>query len=98
MPWMETNATEQRLSFVVDYESGQWSMSELCERYRITRPTGYKWVGRFENEGKDGLVERSRAANGCPHETPERVVRLLLEARGAYGWGAKKLLQGKRSA
>jgi transposase InsO family protein len=93
MPWMETNATEQRLSFVVDYESGQWSMSELCERYRITRPTGYKWVGRFENEGKDGLVERSRAANGCPHETPERVVRLLLEARGAYGWGAKKLLQ-----
>jgi hypothetical protein len=41
---METNAMEQQLSFVVDYESGQWSMSELYERYRITRPTGYKWV------------------------------------------------------
>ena len=90
---METNAMEQRLSFVLDYESGQWSMSELCERYGITRPTGYKWLGRFEAEGKAGLVERSRAPNGCPHETPERVVRLLLEARQRYGWGAKKLLQ-----
>ena len=90
---METNAMEQRLSFVLDYESGQWSMSELCERYGITRPTGYKWLGRFEAEGKAGLVERSRAPNGCPHETPERVVRLLLEARQRYGWGAKKRLQ-----
>jgi putative transposase len=90
---METNAMEQRLSFVVDYESGQWSMSELCERYGITRPTGYKWVGRFGSEGQEGLVERSRAPNGCPHETPEAVVQLLLEARARYGWGAKKLLQ-----
>jgi len=90
---METNAMEQRLSFVVDYESGQWSMSELCERYGITRPTGYKWVDRFEAKGVDGLIERSRAPTGCPHETPARVVRLLLEARQAYGWGAKKLLQ-----
>jgi transposase InsO family protein len=90
---METNAMEQRLSFVVDYESGQWSMSELCERYGISRPTGYKWVERFEAEGRDGLVERSRAPNGCSHETPEQVVCLLLEARQQYGWGAKKLLQ-----
>ena len=90
---METNAMEQRRSFVIDYESGQWSMSELCERYRITRPTGYKWVERVEAEGEGGLAERSRAPRGCPHETPERVVRLLLEARQEYGWGAKKLLQ-----
>lgn len=95
---METNAMEQRRSFVIDYESGQWSMSELCERYRITRPTGYKWVERVEVEGEAGLAERSRAPRGCPHETPERVVRLLLAARQEYGWGAKKLLQvlGKR--
>jgi transposase InsO family protein len=93
MPWMETNAMEQRRSFVIDYESGQWSMSELCERYRITRPTGYKWVERVEVEGEAGLAERSRAPRGCPHETPERVARLLLEARQEFGWGAKKLLQ-----
>jgi hypothetical protein len=38
---MQTNATEQKLGFARDYESGQWSMVELCERYGVTRPTGY---------------------------------------------------------
>src|SRR5882672_3885720 len=33
MPWMETNVLDERLQFVADYESGQWSMTELCERY-----------------------------------------------------------------
>ncbi|PYR18938.1 MAG: helix-turn-helix domain-containing protein, partial [Acidobacteria bacterium] len=30
MPWMQTSATEQRLRFAEDFESGQWSMTELC--------------------------------------------------------------------
>lgn len=34
---METNPTEQRLGFLIDYASGQWSMSELCERDRGSR-------------------------------------------------------------
>src|SRR6266571_1286871 len=33
MPWMQTSATEQRLRFAEDFESGQWSMTELCERH-----------------------------------------------------------------
>ena len=90
---METNATEQRRSFVLDYESGQWSMSELCQRYGVTRPTGYKWVERVYEEGEAGLVERSRAPNECPHRTPARIEELILAARAKYGWGAKKLLQ-----
>jgi transposase InsO family protein len=90
---METNATEQKLGFARDYESGQWSMVELCERYGITRPTGYKWVSRYRDEGEAGLVERARAPYGCPHRTPARVEQLILAARKEYGWGAKKLLQ-----
>jgi hypothetical protein len=41
---METNPRKQRQHFYRDYASGQWSMSELCGRYQISRPTGYKWV------------------------------------------------------
>jgi len=26
-------------------------MSELCDRYQISRPTGYEWVDRIEAEG-----------------------------------------------
>jgi hypothetical protein len=37
---MHTSAREQRLHFVHDVASGHWSMTELCDRYGITRPTG----------------------------------------------------------
>jgi transposase-like protein len=48
---METNPKKQRQHFYRDYSSGQWSMSELCDRYQISRPTGYKWIDRIEIEG-----------------------------------------------
>jgi len=90
---MQTNATEQRQSFAMDYESGQWSMSELCERYGVTRPTGYKWVIRYREAGRAGLSDRSRTPVGCPHRTPRPLEQRILAARKRYGWGAKKLLQ-----
>ena len=37
----------------MEFLSRQWSMTELCERYRVSRPTGYKWLHRT-NEGLAG--------------------------------------------
>src|SRR5262245_46728825 len=85
MPWMATSATEQRLRFVENFASGQWSMTELCERYGVTRPSGYKWVGRFREAGTPGLTERSRAPHGCPHRTAATIEALILAARADYG-------------
>ena len=42
---METNVSDERERFVRDFESGHWSMTELCERYGVSRPTGYKMDG-----------------------------------------------------
>jgi transposase-like protein len=81
---METNLKKQRQAFVRDYESGQWSMTELCQRYRVSRPTGYKWIDRFEEEGEEGLEERSRAPMRCPHHTPASVERRILVLRAEY--------------
>jgi transposase InsO family protein len=89
---METNGSDERRQFVRDFASGHWSMSELCERYGVTRPTGYKWVARHRTEGDGGLVERSRAPLTCPHRTGTDVEALIVAARRQYGWGAKKLL------
>ena len=89
---METNAAEQRRQFVRSYQSGAWSMTELCERYGITRPTGYKWVARWEAAGEAGLVERDRTPTSCPHRTAVGVEAQLIAARRQYGWGATKLL------
>ena len=90
---METNPKKQRQHFYRDYASGQWSMSELCDRFQISRPTGYKWVKRIEQEGLKSVADRSRAPNRQANQTPVQVERALLALREKYGWGATKLLQ-----
>jgi transposase len=68
-------------------------MAELCRRYGISRPTGYKWTDRFEAAGLPGLQERSRRPHGCSHETAIEITEVILELRRTHPyWGAKKLL------
>lgn len=88
---METHVFDERLRFVEALESGHWSMTELCERYGVTRPTGYKWVARYRAGGRAGLADRSRAAHRCPHRTGGDLEALIVATRLEYGWGAKKL-------
>jgi putative transposase len=61
---METNLKDERARFVRDFESGHWSMTELCERYGVSRPTGYKWMAR--GKGGAGFADRSHAPHQCP--------------------------------
>ncbi len=90
---METDPKKQRQQFYRDYASGQWSMSELCGRYQISRPTGYKWIDRIESGGLKAVGDRSRAPYRRPNRTPEHIERELLALREKYGWGATKLRQ-----
>lgn len=94
MPWSETSPMDQRLRFLTDYQRRLFSLSELCDRFGVSRKTAYKWIQRYEEEGPPGLVDRSRRPHSCPHRTPQRVVEALIEARRRHpSWGAKKLLR-----
>ncbi|WP_337171404.1 IS481 family transposase [Gemmatimonas aurantiaca] len=85
---------EERLQFVRDALSDRFTMSELCARYGISRRIGYKWLARYEAEGRPGLRDRSRAPHECPHRIPKAVEALLLQERQAHPfWGARKLLK-----
>lgn len=93
MAWSETNPMTERMRFIVDLEDGLWTMTELCERYSVSRKTGYKWAERYMKEGVDGLKERSRAPKSCPHRTEDYVVEALLATRRQHPtWGPRKLL------
>lgn len=99
MPWMETDAMDQRCRFVMAYRSGQFDMAELCRIYQVSRPTGYKWVQRHSQAGLVGLQERSRAAHHCPHRMSEAVAQWLLSERRAHPhWGPRKLLRRYQNA
>jgi len=92
MPWHETDAMDQRCRFVMSYRSGRFEMTELCRSYGVSRPTGYKWVRRYEREGAPGLQERSRAPHSCPHRMSKKSAQWLLAERRAHPhWGPRKL-------
>jgi transposase InsO family protein len=97
MPWIETNAMDQRLQFIGDWLSGQYTKTELCEFYTISRPTGDKWIERYQRFGIDGLKTGSRAAKSHPNAVPpdlcERIVAYKLRHPT---WGPKKVMDGLR--
>lgn len=72
---------DERMRFVVDWERLGLPFQELCERYGISRPTGYKWVERFAEEGAAGLAERSRRPRHSPQATAQDIVAGIVEAR-----------------
>ena len=61
MPWNETKPMLEREKFVVAVRSGELTFTAQCERFGISRKTGYKLMNRFEAEGLAGLADRSRA-------------------------------------
>lgn len=92
MPWNVSGVLEKRKDFVCDYESGDWTLSELCRMYGISRVTGYAVLRRWREGGEAGLEERSRAAVRHPNQTPEKVEGRVLELRREHPlWGPRKL-------
>ena len=89
---METRTLDQRRQFIRDLTSAQWSMTELCARYGVSRPTGYKWAARYGRGGLPALMDGSHAPHSCPHRTARELETLIVAARREYGWGARKLL------
>ena len=41
MPWKVTDVVDERTRFVLEYDSGSFTMAELCRIYGIARKTGY---------------------------------------------------------
>src|SRR5512139_3525402 len=95
MPWKETHVEEERMKFVaacLDEES-DWTMSELCEAFGVSRKTGYKWVERYTGLGLEGLRDQSRAPKTHWQAMPAAVVDRLLALRRQHRfWGPRKLV------
>ncbi len=47
MPWRTTCPMDERTQFIAAWLAHEESMSELCRRFRISRKTGYKVLGRY---------------------------------------------------
>jgi transposase InsO family protein len=92
MAWRASRVVDQRKKFVQEYESGEWTMAELCRIYEISRERGYKWLKPSQMEGGGGLEDRSRAPARHPNQTDSSIEQQLLLLRRRHpSWGARKL-------
>ena len=83
---------DQRLQFLSSYQKEEMSVADLCREYGISRPTGYRWINRYNETGPEGLVDLSRRPHSCSHATLEPIENVIFALRAKHpSWGARKL-------
>lgn len=92
MGWTETCAVEERMRFVIAASKREESFASVCRQFGVSRRVGYKWLGRYLEEGVEGLAERSRAPRHHPHAIADEIMERCLEVRRAHPtWGPLKV-------
>ncbi len=66
MPWKGVTVSEQRQRFLEDHQLNYYSVTDLAERFGISRTTAYKWIDRFKTHGLAGFHEHSRRTQAAP--------------------------------
>lgn len=93
MPWKEIVVLDERMKFVLACgQSPSDSMAVLCRRFGISRPTGYKWLERYQRSGPSGLCDASRAPHTHPNQVSTDLQERIVSVRRAHPtWGPRKL-------
>lgn len=88
MPWSKTPVKYQKMRFIADWLSDEFSFSDLCNRYQISRQCGYELVNRFQMEGELAFEERSHARHIHPNKTSEEIIQVILNTKHRFQtWG-----------
>ena len=67
-------------------------MAALCRRYGLQRRIGYKWVERYQQNGRAGLEDLPRAPLSHPNRSRPATVERILAIRHEHPlWGALKI-------
>lgn len=71
----------EKIKMIAESQTKEMSITDLSQKYGISRKTVYKWLYRYENKGIEGLKDKSRAPHKRPGETPDRIVKLLIKEK-----------------
>jgi transposase InsO family protein len=89
---VELGVVEQRYDAVKEVLEGQGTVTEVAERYGVTRQSLHNWLRRYRERGMAGLVDRSKRPSSCPHRTPARSELKVIELRREHPrWGPRRL-------
>jgi transposase InsO family protein len=92
MPFENKSVMEQRLEFCLLAIKRTMSFNMLCDRFNISRPTGYKWLSRYQLYGLEGLIDLSKRPKNFPSKIPQDIEDYIVKQRKEDDpWGAKKI-------
>src|SRR5262249_7928099 len=99
MPFRETCRMEERIRMLSEYDTGNWSVAELCRRYGVSRDTFYEWRRRRDGGALDWFMDRSHAPLRCPHTTSAELRDAIISLRRIFPiWGRASCLRSSRTA
>jgi len=81
MPWTVINQMDLKIQLVNDWNNGCSCITDLSQKYGVSRPTIYKWLKRHERFGIEGLKEQSRAPKNRPYRTSPKILDLVIEEK-----------------
>jgi len=66
-------------------------ISETARRWHTSRQVAREWIRRFDEEGEEGLRDRSLRLYRCPKQTSPEVEQEVLESSQATNYGRERL-------
>ncbi len=81
-----------RREFVTFVQTHTVSLSELCRRFGISRPTAYKWLKRAAESTQEEFADRSRRPLTSPTRTNFAMEHEIVKLRQQHtSWGGRKI-------
>ena len=90
MPWKETTTMEQKVEFICEWLSRNYTTTELCRAFGISRPTAYRLIHNYEKYRIEGLLEKSKTPRNHPNKTPEKLKKRSFHLRISIPRGERR--------
>ena len=90
---VELSVVEQRYQAVMEVLRDGLKVTEVAERYGVSRQIVHRWIRRYEQSGLNGLADRSHRPKSCAHQISAEVEAAICELRRLHrDWGPRTLL------
>src|SRR5664280_1383575 len=92
MLW-ESSKMEQRCDAVLGVIRDGFSVTEVAQKFGVSRQAVHTWLKRYEEGGLEALGERSHRPSVSPNQMPAVIEARVLELRRHHpSWGQANLL------
>jgi transposase InsO family protein len=93
LAWQEVVTTMSfRKEMVTLANQTDANIREIGRRFKVSRKTIYKWLGRYAENGDEGLHDQSRRPHQSPKRCSGKTESKVLKVRDAHpAWGARKI-------